>query len=124
MPVRMVEADQRIKDDADKVAIQRGPIIFCAEWPDNKDGNILNLVIDKDSQVSTGFKPGLLGGTQVIELSGHQTVRTPDGRIDDLADEEITLIPYALWNNRGPGQMRVWLPISDSSAKPLRDTKK
>ena len=124
MPVRMVEADRRIEDDEDKVAIQRGPLMFCAEWPDNKDGNILNLVINKDSQVSTGFEPELLGGTQVVEVSGYQTVRKADGSITDLDNEVVTLIPYALWNNRGPGQMRVWLPISDGSAEPLDLTEK
>ena len=43
MPVRKVIADERIADDRDKMAIQRGPVIYCAEWPDNNSGNILNL---------------------------------------------------------------------------------
>jgi DUF1680 family protein len=119
MPVRKVIADDRIKDDVGKRAIQRGPVIYCAEWPDNNDGKVLNLVIDKGSAFSTEFDPDMLGGTQIIKTSGYQTKKTLDGRIESSVKEHVTLIPYALWNNRGPGQMMVWLPATIESAKPL-----
>jgi DUF1680 family protein len=48
MPVRKVVADERIADDRGKIAIQRGPVIYCAEWPDNNTGNVLDLLIDTD----------------------------------------------------------------------------
>ncbi len=47
MPVRRV-ADERVKKNAGKIAYQRGPVIFCAEWPDNESGNVLNLVVNKE----------------------------------------------------------------------------
>ncbi len=119
MPVRAVIADERIKDDIGKMAVQRGPVIYCAEWPDNNDGKVLNLVIDKGSAFSTEFAPDLLGGTQIIKTSGYQTKKTLDGRIETSEKENVTLIPYALWNNRGPGQMMVWLPTTTESARPL-----
>jgi DUF1680 family protein len=119
MPVRTVIADRRIKDDVGKIAVQKGPVIYCAEWPDNREGKILNLVIDKESGFSTEFAPDLLGGTQIIKTSGIQTKKTLDGKIENLEKEPVTLIPYALWNNRGPGQMMVWLPTTPESAKPL-----
>jgi DUF1680 family protein len=119
MPVRTVIADERIKDDVDKIAVQRGPVIYCAEWPDNTDGKVLNLVIDKGSALSTEFVPELLGGSQIIKTSGFQTRKTLDGRVENLEKEPVTLIPYALWNNRGPGQMMVWLPVTTESSKPL-----
>jgi DUF1680 family protein len=119
MPVRTVIADRRIKDDVGKIAVQKGPVIYCAEWPDNREGKILNLVIDKESGFSTEFAPDLLGGTQIIKTSGIQTKKTLDGKIENLEKEQVTLIPYALWNNRGPGQMMVWLPTTPESAKPL-----
>jgi hypothetical protein len=119
MPVRKVKADERIKDDLDKISIQRGPLVYCAEWPDNNKGNILNLVIDKEASLTTEFIPSLLEGTQIIRVTGSQTKKRIDGTIERLPEESVTLIPYALWNNRGPGQMMVWLPVSPDKTRPL-----
>lgn len=119
MPVRIVAADERVKEDVGRVAIQRGPVIFCAEWPDNDKGNILNLVLNKDAALNTEFIPQLLDGTQVIKTSGFQTRKTLDEKVEIFSEELLTLIPYALWNNRGPGQMMVWLPTSPDRARPL-----
>jgi hypothetical protein len=103
----------------DKIAVQRGPVIYCAEWPDNNNGNVLNLIVRKDAVFDTEFDPTLLGGTQVITTSGEQTKRTVDGNVEMLGEEQVRLIPYALWNNRGPGQMMVWFPVSSGSSRPL-----
>ena len=119
MPVRSVIADGRIKDDIDKIAIQRGPLIYCVEWPDNTKGNVLNLVIKKNAVFTTKFLSSLLEGTVVIKTSGSPTKRTLNGKIVMLKEEPVTLIPYALWNNRGPGQMMVWLPTSTLTTRPL-----
>jgi DUF1680 family protein len=119
MPVRKIVADERIADDRDKMAIQRGPLIYCAEWPDNNSGNILNLMVSKDEHFATKYIPALLNGTQVITTTGFQTKRTLDGKVDTLNSEAVTMIPYALWNNRGAGQMEVWLPTSTRSTSPL-----
>ncbi len=119
MPVRTVKADPRIADDVGKFAVQRGPVIFCAEWPDNNTGNILNLFVEPGASFTTEFVPGLLEGTQVIKTSGVQTMKGRDGGVEILEKEPVTLIPYALWNNRGPGQMMVWIPSSASSSKPV-----
>jgi DUF1680 family protein len=122
MPVRKVIADERIKDDAGKIAVQRGPVIYCAEWPDNYNGNVRNIVINKEAPLSAEFVPSLLGGTEVIKTSGFQTRRSLDGNIESSTEGPVTLIPYALWNNRGPGQMMVWLPVSKESSHPLPAT--
>lgn len=97
MPVRKVVADEKVTEDHNKMAIQRGPVIFCAEWLDNT-GKVRELSIKKDVEFSTEFAPGLLGGTQVVKTAG---------------DNPVTLIPYALWNNRGPGEMTVWLSTEE-----------
>jgi len=119
MPVRRVVADERIEDDRGKIAVQRGPVIYCAEWPDNNTGNVLNLVINEETPFTTEFSPELLNGTQVIRTTGFQTKKTVEGGIEKLVEEPVTLIPYALWNNRGPGQMTVWLPVVPESTRPL-----
>ena len=73
MPVRKVIADERVKDDNGKIAFQRGPVIYCAEWPDNDDGNVLDFVVSKDAPVTTEFVPSILNGTQIIKTTGYQT---------------------------------------------------
>ena len=119
MPVRKVVADERIKEDIDKMAFQRGPVIYCAEWPDNNEGKVLSLLVKKDAAVTTEFVPSLLNGTQVIKTKGNKTKRTLEGKIELLNEEPVTLIPYALWNNRGAGQMIVWLPTKPEVSHPL-----
>ena len=110
MPVRKVVADERVIEDRDKIAFQRGPVIFCAEWPDNNSGTVRDLVIKKDAAFTTEFEPSLLDGTQVIKTVGSQTKKTRDGKAGMPVEEPVKLIPYALWNNRGAGQMMVWFP--------------
>lgn len=119
MPVRTVMADSRVEADKDKYAIQRGPLLFCAEWPDNKEGNVLNLVIDEKPVFTSGFNKELLNGTEVITTNARQAGRSLDGSITLGDYEKIVLIPYHLWNNRGAGEMRVWLPFKETGAKAL-----
>lgn len=119
MPVRKVVADERIADDRNKIAIQRGPVVYCAEWPDNNSGSVRNLVLDENAALSTSFVPEMLGGTQVVKATAAQSKKTVEGKIELLNEEPMTLIPYALWNNRGPGQMMVWIPVKGEAAKPL-----
>lgn len=119
MPVRKVVADDKVAADREKIAVQRGPVIYCAEWPDNNNGSVLNLVVKRDAAFTTEFIPEMLGGTQVIKTVGSPSKRSIDGKIDLIDEQPVTLIPYALWNNRGAGQMMVWLPTKAEVSKPL-----
>jgi DUF1680 family protein len=110
MPVRTVVADERINADSGRYAVQRGPLMFCAEWPDNTGGSILSLVIDENPKYTAEFVPGLLGGTEVIKTKSRYVVIDSGGTAAFGEPGTITLIPYHLWNNRGKGEMRVWLP--------------
>jgi DUF1680 family protein len=119
MPVRKVVADERVAEDRDKIAFQRGPVIYCAEWVENNLGNVLDLAIKKDAAVTTEFEPSLLNGTQVLNTFGIQINKTANDNaetglrpVSTTVDQPVKLIPYALWNNRGPGQMRVWFPLA------------
>ncbi|NMC42223.1 MAG: glycoside hydrolase family 127 protein [Bacteroidales bacterium] len=116
--VRRLNADPKIKDDAGKTGYQRGPVIYCAEWPDNNTGNVRNLVVDTTATPAVGFKSDLPEGTVVINVRGYQVIKNEDGSLKPGDTEEITLIPYALWNNRGPGEMRVWLAKQNDAAIP------
>ncbi len=100
MPVRRVLANPNVKADAGRVALQRGPIVFCAEWPDNPGGNVLDLTLPDNEPLSAHFEPQLLNGVEVI----HGRPLNADN-----AEQDFTAIPYFAWANRGPGQMTVWL---------------
>jgi hypothetical protein len=84
MAVRKVIADNRIKDDIGKMAFQRGPVIYCAEWSDNDNGKVLDFEVKIDVAFTTEFVPSLLDGTQVIKTTGFQTIKTPDGKVELL----------------------------------------
>ncbi|RQV95817.1 MAG: glycoside hydrolase family 127 protein [Calditrichaeota bacterium] len=99
MPVRRVLSNELVADNKDKVALERGPVVYCAEWIDN-GGRALDLIVPDDAIFSTEFKNDLLGGVTVIKGK----VIREKGRITDL-----TAIPYYAWSHRGPGEMAVWL---------------
>ena len=108
MPVRKVVAHKNVEANRDKVAIQKGPIVFCAEGIDQKDNHVLNLVYDPETTLESEYRPELLNGVQVITGEAKSTIRLP-----------LTLIPYHVWANRGPGEMMVWLPTTKEVSRPL-----
>jgi len=112
MPVRTVVADEKVKEDAGRYAIQRGPLIFCAEWPDQEDGKVLDILIAGNPVFITEFHQDLLNGTELITTTGYSAVAASDGTVTPGEPFAMTLIPYHLWNNRGKGEMRVWLPYT------------
>src|SRR5262249_9010765 len=67
MPVRRVVANEQVMDDRGKVALQRGPLVYCVEWPDVKEGHVVNLVLADAAPLSTEFRAGLLGGVEVLK---------------------------------------------------------
>lgn len=119
MDIRKVEADEKVEADREKFAIQRGPMIYCAEWPEAADHHVLNLVFDENSSFSTHFEPALLNGVQVIEATAAPALRNNGGEVELEEKTALTLIPYHTWNNRGPGEMMVWLPFTTNSVRPL-----
>ncbi|BCS34809.2 hypothetical protein TBR22_A40350 [Luteitalea sp. TBR-22] len=116
MPARRVRAHPSVEADRDRVAVQRGPIVMAAEWPDN-DGDVRNVVIAADAPLATRFRADLLGGVPVVTTRGTALARARDGSLT-RRPREVTLIPYATWANRGAGPMAVWLATSDAAAKP------
>ena len=91
MPVRRVTAHAEVKDDVDKFAIERGPLVYCAEGRDN-GGKVLSRVLSKDSRFEIVQRPNLLGGIVAVKI-------IPPGQGD-----AVTTIPYCLWENRGPNE--------------------
>jgi DUF1680 family protein len=116
MPVRRVVANHEIEADRGRVALMRGPMVYCIEWPDVPAGQVHNLVLPDDKPLATEFRKDLLGGVQVITGSVYRLRQVAEtqrsGGVKQLPlMEEITFsaIPYYAWAHRGPGEMAVWL---------------
>ncbi len=109
MTPRRVVADERVADDRGRVALERGPLVYCAEAADNA-GAVLDLVLPDDAAVRAKSRPELLNGLSVLET----TAVTPDGK-----PKPLVAIPYYAWSHRGPGEMAVWLrrQLGDASRR-------
>ncbi|GAB2493247.1 glycoside hydrolase family 127 protein [Promicromonospora xylanilytica] len=122
MAPRLTVADPRVDAVRGCVAVERGPLVYALEQPDQADGAVVNdLRIDAAAELSDEFRPDLLGGVTVVRARGavapgpEPDATTPYGpattpsapAVDDV---ELTAIPYYAWANRGPQAMRVWIP--------------
>jgi DUF1680 family protein len=107
MPVRRVLAHERVAEDQGKVALERGPLVYCVEGFDN-DGSALDLVVPDRTRVALEHMRDLLGGVTVLRLSGADRTGRP---------RRITAIPYYAWSHRGAGEMAVWLGRRDPVRK-------
>jgi DUF1680 family protein len=99
MVVRRVVADERVEDDRGKVALERGPLVYCAEGVDN-GGSVLDAVLPDTATVRSERRPDLLGGITVLQVKA---------RISSGKRKRLVAVPYCVWSNRGPGEMAVWL---------------
>jgi len=108
MPVRRVVAQTMVKDDTGKVALERGPLVYCAEWPDN-GGKVLNLVLADNAQLKHEFRADMLKGIVVLKGKALAVTKNADGSIADKKEQDFLAIPYYVWAHRGPGEMAVWL---------------
>jgi len=116
MPIRRVVAHDAVKADAGRVAIERGPLVYCAEWPDN-DGHAHHFVLDDATRLVTEPRPDLLNGVTVI--TGDATsYRMRNGK-PVAGPQRLTLIPYYAWAHRGNGDMTVWLARQPARARPV-----
>ncbi len=113
MKARRVWANENVREDAGKVAVQRGPMVYCLEEADNgKD--LHRILLPRDSQFTEQVRSDLLGGVTTLRCQA----LVEDGEKESLYTfqppkaprrREITFIPYYAWANRGVGEMTVWL---------------
>jgi uncharacterized protein len=116
MPVRRVVADGRVKDDDGRVALERGPLVYCAEWVDN-GGHALNLVVPDDARFTTEFRTDLFNGVEVIKGQVQAMTPASAGGAPQARPHTLVAIPYYAWANRGMGEMQVWLPRRSGKAR-------
>jgi DUF1680 family protein len=118
MPVRRVVANDQVAADHNRVALQRGPIVYAAEWPDSPSHHVRNLVLADATPLTSEFKPDLLNGVEVIKGKATALSRDQQDHVT-RAEQDFVAIPYATWANRGRGEMVVWLATTDAAAKPI-----
>lgn len=95
MEVNKVTANQLVKDDAGKVALQRGPVVYCAEWKDN-NLKVSDVALPQNAIFTPEFDKTLFNGVTVLKGNANAG--------------KLTLIPYCDWANRGKGEMQIWFP--------------
>lgn len=132
MDVRTVRANDKVAADRGQVAVERGPVVYAAEWPDN-DFNIHSVIMNQKPTFAMGTMPysafvadSLQGKlTQYKDLT-LPTLTTPVQTLGYDADgtlaargASLKLIPYFAWAHRGKGDMRVWLPQDISATRPM-----
>jgi len=120
MPVEKMVSNPKVRENAGKVALQRGPLVYCFEEEDNGP-ELHNLVLPPEAELKAEFDKDLLEGIVVIKGEAFRTVET------DWEDElykplflkkkkvRIKAIPYYTWANRNTGEMLVWINILDNS---------
>jgi len=114
MPIKRIEAHPNVKADAGRVALQRGPIIYCLEAVDNS-GHVKHLALPRDAKLTAEHRSGLLGGVTVIKgsaitASAEDWTNTLYRNIACSRPVDFVAVPYCTWDNREPGEMVVWIP--------------
>lgn len=113
MDIRQIRAHEKVEDDRGKLAIERGPIVYCLEGQDQSDKTVFNKYIPEGSKFNASYHKDLLNGVVVLNGTAYEIEK--DGSSKEVA---VTAIPYSTWNNRGADQMAVWIPESAEYARP------
>lgn len=111
MEPRFVAARPEVEADRGRLAVQRGPLVYCAEWPDN-DFAFGAAVVNPEMPM-TIRSSDMLGGVTIVDVPA-QLVERRDGRLG-LSDVKLAMIPYYAWAHRGKGKMAVWLAAEPSA---------
>ena len=122
MPVRRIVAHPRVANNTGRIALMRGPLVYCIEETDNEIGDVRDVVLHDEVLVTAANRPELLG--DVVTLSSHAMLESPapawdralyrnvdlsGGDSAGMSEVQIHAIPYMLWANRGAGPMTIWL---------------
>jgi DUF1680 family protein len=118
MPVRQVLCHEEVAANVGRVALERGPIVYCAEWPDN-NGHVLNYVLADNTEMTSEYRKDLLNGVTVIRGKAIALSYGEDAESVLRKEQDFAAIPYYAWAHRGPGEMAVWLARTVATAQPL-----
>ena len=116
MEPRTVKANNKVEADRGRIAVERGPLVYCAEWPDN-DFDIFSVFMNRTPKFELVEKPDLLYGINQLKTDAQVLGYDDQGRLT-TTNVRLTLIPYYAWAHRGSGAMDVWLPQELSASRP------
>ena len=116
MEPRTVKANYKVEADRGRISVERGPIVYCAEWPDN-DFDVLSIVMNREPKFELVERPDLLYGLNQLKTDAQVLSYDDNGRLV-AEDVKLTLIPYYAWCHRGSGEMAVWLPQELTATRP------
>jgi DUF1680 family protein len=116
MKPRTVKAHPDVIADNGRIAVERGPVVYCAEWPDN-DFSVLSVFMNRKPAFTVESKPDLLYGIHQITTAAQTLSYDEKGRLQ-TKDVTLLLIPYYAWAHRGKGEMLVWLSQDVNAARP------
>lgn len=116
MPVKLIRSNYNVKANTDRLAIRRGPLVYCVEGADNKEG-VWNLLLPESTTFTT--LPYTISGESVVALQADLPSAYPDagGTGVVVKKRAVTAIPYYCWANRGANAMQVWLPVKIKEVK-------
>lgn len=112
---RIVRANPLVKENIGKVAVLKGPLVYCMEETDN-ESNLPAYYLNTSEKLTESYKEELLGGVTVITCKGRKAIERAWGaetlyseKTVDYEEKELTLVPYPYWGNRKTGEMLVWI---------------
>ncbi len=118
MPIRKILAHENVAADRGKFALQRGPIVYCAEGVDN-GGHVRHLLFDPKAYFDVEFKPDVLNG--LMKINGQATGLYGQQGSNQFVkkEQDFLAIPYYAWAHRDRGEMKVWFPFEEEKIMPL-----
>ncbi len=116
MPIRRVLAHDAVQADAGRVALERGPLVYCLEGADHA-GHVHNIVLPDETRLVAEYRNDLLGGMTVLSGEARAIKGNAEGQVTD-EPIRITAVPYYAWNHRGTGEMAVWIARTAEKAAP------
>lgn len=116
MEVKRIVSRPEVKQDEGRVALQRGPLVYCVEGADN-NGKAWNVILPEQTSFQTSFQKDLLEGITTIQFDAPTVQVEPNGLSVKTEIKKITAIPYYAWANRGQNEMQVWLPTKIKDVK-------
>jgi uncharacterized protein len=118
MPVQRIKANAAVEADKGRVALMRGPLVYCFEGVDN-GGAVENLVISDETEFTPEQRSNLLAGVSVLKATASGIFQTPAKEVVSMPFK-VTAIPYYANANRGTCPMQTWMAETQAETKPQR----
>lgn len=109
MDIKLIQANEKLTVNKGKVAVERGPLVYCAEGVDNS-GKATNILLPASANFNEEYKPEMLNGVAVLKTVAPTIEVAADKTAVTTEKKSVMLIPYYAWANRGESEMEVWFP--------------